>query len=73
MTPPESADTVAHQPWHMLVPASISNGFGWCLDCQRTVPHQHTVAVDDDGHAWCQFCDLHLDAPPDFDGTREDE
>ncbi len=32
------AETMAmHKPWHFLVPQSVSDGWGWCLDCQRTV------------------------------------
>jgi hypothetical protein len=30
--------TQAHRSWHMLVPQSISGGFGWCIDCLRLVP-----------------------------------
>lgn len=43
-------ETVAmHKPWHMLVPQSIGGGFGWCLDCLRTVPVPALIDGDDRG------------------------
>ena len=51
----ERESPLLHQSWHVIEPNTVSMGWGWCVDCQRTVAlgisrNENHPEVDDANH-----------------------